>query len=120
MPISRKSDGWYWGSKGPFQTRAKAVAVGAAAHAAGYQEATVTSTAAGEFVVTLLHSATITHMMHFRVTGPGSYSAHKALQKYYENIVDLVDSLAESIQGSTSQLIDFATPANIGETANPL
>ena len=24
MPIQRKPDGWYWGGKGPFKTRAKA------------------------------------------------------------------------------------------------
>ena len=35
MPIMKKSDGWYWGSKGPFDTKQKAVQVGQAAHAAG-------------------------------------------------------------------------------------
>ena len=24
MPISKKSDGWYWGSKGPFKSKDKA------------------------------------------------------------------------------------------------
>ena len=35
MPIMKKADGWYWGSKGPFDTKQKAVQVGQAAHAAG-------------------------------------------------------------------------------------
>ena len=38
MPIMKKSDGWYWGSKGPFDTKQKAVQVGQAAHAAGAED----------------------------------------------------------------------------------
>lgn len=38
MPITKKPDGWYWGSKGPFDTKQKAVQVGQAAHAAGADE----------------------------------------------------------------------------------
>jgi hypothetical protein len=38
MPIAKKQDGWYWGSKGPFQTKAKALQVAQAAHAGGFKE----------------------------------------------------------------------------------
>ena len=38
MPISKKSDGWYWGSKGPFNSRKKAEEVSQAAHASGYEK----------------------------------------------------------------------------------
>jgi hypothetical protein len=38
MPIAKKQDGWYWGSKGPFPTKAKALQVAQAAHASGYKE----------------------------------------------------------------------------------
>lgn len=31
MPIRKKKDGYYWGSKGPYDTRKKAAEVGAAA-----------------------------------------------------------------------------------------
>lgn len=37
MPIQRKSGGWYWGTKGPFKTRAEAVKVAQAAYAHGYR-----------------------------------------------------------------------------------
>lgn len=57
-------------------------------------------TAAAEFVGTLLHSATIAHFKHLQVEGQGAYAAHKALGAYYEKIIDLVDSLAESLQGA--------------------
>jgi len=38
MPIVKKPDGWYWGSKGPFDTKQKAVDVGNAARASGFKE----------------------------------------------------------------------------------
>jgi len=36
MPITKKKDGYYWGSKGPFKTRKKAAEVAQAAYASGY------------------------------------------------------------------------------------
>ena len=48
------------------------------------------------FIATLFHSATVTHFMHLQTD---NYSAHKALQKYYESIVDEVDGLAEEYMG---------------------
>jgi DNA-binding ferritin-like protein len=47
----------------------------------------------------LLHSRTQVHSFHFGVKGVGSYSAHKALGKYYENIGDMIDGLVEAYQG---------------------
>ena len=38
MPIQKRTDGWYWGSKGPFATKLKALQVAQAAHASGFQE----------------------------------------------------------------------------------
>ena len=38
MPINRKDDGWYWGSKGPFKSKDKAEEVQRAAYASGYQK----------------------------------------------------------------------------------
>ena len=52
-----------------------------------------------EFISLLMHSRTQTHSFHLGVNGSGSYAAHKALQKYYEDIVDLIDTLSESYQG---------------------
>lgn len=103
MPISKKSDGWYWGSKGPFDTKQTAIQVGQAAHAAGFKEANMDSQLIGTFVSTLLHSATLTHLMHFKTP---SYSQHVALAAYYEEIPELVDSLVESIQGAYEAIIE--------------
>jgi hypothetical protein len=38
MPLRYTKQGWWWGSKGPFATRAKALAVARAAYSAGYKE----------------------------------------------------------------------------------
>jgi hypothetical protein len=37
MPLVKRQSGWFWGSKGPFDTRAKALAVSRAAYASGYK-----------------------------------------------------------------------------------
>ena len=38
MPLVKKPNGWYWGSKGPFTSKAKALSVARAAYAHGYRE----------------------------------------------------------------------------------
>jgi hypothetical protein len=113
MPISKKSDGWYWGSKGPFDTKQKAIQVGQAAHASGFKEANMDGVV-GTFVSTLLHSATLTHLMHFKSK---SYSEHVALGAYYDEIPELVDGLVESIQGAYETIID-PYPAMFGNGNN--
>jgi hypothetical protein len=38
MPLTKRQNGWYWGSKGPFKSKAKALSVARAAYASGYKE----------------------------------------------------------------------------------
>lgn len=49
-----------------------------------------------DLISMLLHSRTQTHSFHLGVT---SFSAHTALQTYYEDIVGIVDIISESYQG---------------------
>jgi len=117
MPYRHTDKGWFWGSKGPFPTKAKAMQVAKAAYASGYKEESIMENIIGEFVGTLLHSATIAHIKHLQSP---SYSQHKALQKYYEGIVDAADTLAEAIQGCQSEIIKNY-PMMFGNTdADPL
>lgn len=37
MPLVKRKSGWFWGSKGPFDSKAKALAVARAAYASGYK-----------------------------------------------------------------------------------
>jgi DNA-binding ferritin-like protein len=60
--------------------------------------------AASRLLMVLLHSATIAHVMHWKTS---SFSIHKALGKYYEQMPDLVDTLAESLFGKYSTITDF-------------
>lgn len=60
--------------------------------------------AASRLLMVLLHSATIAHVLHWKTP---SYSIHKALGKYYEQMPDLVDTLAESLFGKYSTITDF-------------
>ena len=59
---------------------------------------------AAEFVLMMLHAVTNTHILHLRSR---SYSEHMALGAFYDELSDLVDGLAESIQGKYGMLLDF-------------
>jgi len=37
MPLRKTKQGWFWGSKGPFPDKAKALQVARAAYASGYK-----------------------------------------------------------------------------------
>lgn len=49
-----------------------------------------------EMISLLLHSRTQIHILHLQTK---SFAEHKALNEYYDEIVDLVDGLVESYQG---------------------
>ena len=49
-----------------------------------------------DFVGIFFLARDVTHSVHLNTR---SYSKHKALQKFYENIIDLADSFAEAYQG---------------------
>ena len=56
------------------------------------------------FAATLLHSATNTHFFHWSTN---SYSQHKALGNYYDEIVELVDDYVEAYMGCYEQIKTF-------------
>jgi hypothetical protein len=58
----------------------------------------------GDFLITLMHSSTNTQILHRQTK---SYAEHKALRRFYEEIIPLVDSLTESIQGLEGEIIDY-------------
>lgn len=57
-----------------------------------------------EFLLTLLHAATNTHLLHWQSK---SYAEHTALGTFYEELPELVDSLAEKIMGKYSLTLTF-------------
>ena len=65
-----------------------------------------------ETAAMLAHAQALTtsmHQLHLKITGPGSYAAHKALGEFYESMPGLVDSVAEQYQGAREKLLDFPT-----------
>ena len=58
----------------------------------------------GEFLLICFHARTNAHVLHLQTR---SYAAHKALNEFYDEIVDLADSVAEAYIGSYG-LIEFS------------
>jgi hypothetical protein len=67
------------------------------------------SCAGSDYVMSLMHSRTWAHLAHLSVTGPGAYEAHKALNAYYDGIVDLVDRLVETAQGCYGEILQYGS-----------
>jgi hypothetical protein len=60
----------------------------------------------GRLVADLMSAGTSMHRLHLKVTGPGSYAAHKAIGDFYEAIQGHADSIAEQYQGARESLLD--------------
>lgn len=60
--------------------------------------------AAGELVMRCFHARTVAHVLHLKTR---SYATHKALNEFYDEIVDLVDSFAEAYQGEYGIIEDY-------------
>jgi DNA-binding ferritin-like protein len=57
-------------------------------------------------VTELMNAATSFHKLHLKVTGAGSYAAHKALNDLYDALPGHADDLAEGYQGATEKLLE--------------
>jgi len=66
------------------------------------------------FMGMLFLARDVTHSVHLNTR---SYSKHKALQKFYENIIGLADAYAEAYQGRKG-LIGPVTLSSADKTAN--
>jgi hypothetical protein len=58
----------------------------------------------GEFILTLLHSVTNTHILHWQTK---SFANHMALGEFYQEMPELIDALVEATQGATGEIIEF-------------
>jgi DNA-binding ferritin-like protein len=64
------------------------------------------------FVSVLFHSGTNAHFMHLQTK---SYSQHKALGRYYEDVVDLADRYAEAFQGCYDVIESYPSDFHIAK-----
>lgn len=56
----------------------------------------------------LMNAGTSFHKLHLKVTGAGSFAAHKALNELYDALPGHADDLAEGYQGASSKLLTYA------------
>lgn len=64
----------------------------------------------------LFMSRTYAHMAHLKT---GSYAKHKALNKFYDDVVDVADDLAEAAQGMWGKL-DIPFEGLDGDVLDPI
>jgi len=65
-----------------------------------------------QFISTLMASRQQAHVFHWQTN---SYAAHKALNEYYDEIVDLFDGLVESFQGRYGIVRGYTSPVSFKE-----
>lgn len=58
----------------------------------------------GEFIMKCFHARTAAHVLHLKTK---SYAQHKALNEFYDDIIDLIDSYAEVYQGEYGVISDY-------------
>jgi hypothetical protein len=64
---------------------------------------------AGKYVALLFLGRDIAHRVHLKTR---SYAEHKALNEFYDEIVDLADAFAEAYQGRYNELLDIPLLTN--------
>lgn len=64
----------------------------------------------------LMNASVSFHKLHLRVTGTGSYAAHKALNDLYDALPEHADDLAEGYQGAAEKILDYTelAPRKLG------
>lgn len=63
----------------------------------------------GEFILTLLHAVTNTHILHWKSLVRKNYPEHVILGEFYPALDKLVDGLMESMMGGYDVEPDFPT-----------
>lgn len=71
----------------------------------------------GDFVGMLLHSAVQVHMFHLMTS---SYAQHMALGSFYDEMPDLTDSIAETLQGQEGKITSYPTTMTMSNTYDPI
>ena len=56
----------------------------------------------------LMNAGTSFHKLHLKITGTGSYAAHKALNELYDAMPGHADDLAEGYQGASEKLLSYS------------
>jgi DNA-binding ferritin-like protein len=70
----------------------------------------------------LMNAATAIHKLHLKVSGSGSYAAHKVLNELYDALPGHADDLAEGFQGASEKLLTYkeAAPRTLNTVAEAI
>jgi hypothetical protein len=109
MPFRHTDQGWYWGSRGPFDTLQKAQQVARAAYASGYKEEEQSMSDVSSFAAGLLHGATNLHILHLRAS---TTAEHLALGDAYETLTEQADEFIEAYQGKYNKIESYGAEYN--------
>ena len=71
-----------------------------------------------QLISRVFYARNVAHFAHWRATGTGSYAKHKALGKFYDDVIKAIDSLVEAYQGAFDLV--GSIPAPDAETSDPL
>lgn len=71
-----------------------------------------------ELITRVFYARNVAHFAHWRAKGEGSYSKHKALGKFYDDVIDALDSLVEAYQGAYDIIGNLPSPK--ATTSDPL
>jgi hypothetical protein len=74
----------------------------------------------GNLLGTLMQSRNQVHIYHLQTSSPGSYAQHVALQEYYEEIVPIIDTIAEGYQGKYGIIKGYKMEGVIKEDSQPV
>jgi len=55
----------------------------------------------------MMNAAVSFHRLHLKITGEGSYAAHKALGDFYDGLHGHADTLVEAYQGVAEKLLSY-------------
>lgn len=72
---------------------------------------------AAEFVLRCFHARTAAHLLHLKTR---SFAEHKALNDFYDAVVPLVDTFAESYQGDEGLLTGYKPGFTIPTESLPM
>lgn len=68
-----------------------------------------------ELIARVFYARNVAHFEHWRAHGVGGYARHKALGKFYEGVIEALDSLVEVYQGAFDLIDTVPAPKTKAE-----
>lgn len=63
-----------------------------------------------QLISRVFYARNVAHFEHWRAKGAGSYAKHKALGKFYDEVINAIDNLIEAYQGAFDLIGNIPAP----------